>query len=276
MPATKPKIAFFDFTSCEGCQLTVIDLLQTHVGLLDLVEVVQWREASSDRRDDYQIAFVEGSCSRASDEARLRKIREQAAIVVALGACAHLGGINAMKNRWPIENVQTYVYGKEGKNAYESYPARPISAVIPVDAVIPGCPIDRHEFLRVVQTLLQGRKPKLPDYPLCVECKFKENGCLNVMGKPCLGPITRAGCDAICPTYGDGCEGCRGFAPEANFVHMREILRGHGLSDAEIDARFTMFNHYQLAEMGDKAPLSTPISVDAPPPSSTFAAPKKD
>lgn len=276
MPATKPKIAFFDFTSCEGCQLTVVDLLQTHLGLLDLVEVVQWREASSDRSDDYQIAFVEGSCSRASDEARLHKIREQAAIVVALGACAHLGGINAMKNRWPIENVQTYVYGREGKDAYESYPARPISAVIPVDAIIPGCPIDRHEFLRIVQLLLQGRKAKLPEYPLCVECKFKENGCLNVMGKPCLGPITRAGCDAICPTYGDGCEGCRGFAPEANFVHMREILRGHGLSDAEIDARFTMFNHYQLAEMGDRAPLSTPISVDTPLPSSTFAAPKKD
>ena len=276
--ATKPKIAFFDFTSCEGCQLTVVDLLQTHLGLLDLVEIVQFREAMSERGEDYQIAFIEGSCTRKSDEARLQKIREQAAVVVALGACAHLGGVNALKNYWPIEHVQTYVYGKNGKDAYESYPARPISAVIAVDAVIPGCPIDRFEFLRVVQLLLQGRQPRLPDYPLCVECKFQENACLNKLGKPCLGPITRAGCEAICPTYGDGCEGCRGWAPEANFTYMREILRGHGLSDADIDARFTMFNHYQFQQMGEPAPVTTPLgpSNSAPLPSSTFAAPKED
>jgi sulfhydrogenase subunit delta len=272
----KPKIAFFDFTSCEGCQLTIVDLLQTHLGLLDLVEIVQFREAMTEKSEDYAVAFIEGSCTRESDEARLHQIREQAALVVALGACAHLGGVNAMKNKWAIENVQQYVYGEKGKDSYASYPARPISAVIKVDAVIPGCPIDRFEFLRIVQMVLQGRVPKLPEYPLCVECKFKENGCLNKMGKPCLGPITRAGCDAICPTYGDGCEGCRGWAPEANFEYMREILRGHGLTDEDIDARFTMFNHYQMAEMGEDAPLSTPVSVDAPLPTSTFAAPKED
>ncbi len=199
--SAKPKIAFFDFTSCEGCQLTIVDLLQTHLGLLDLVEIVQFREAISDQGEDYAVAFIEGSCTRPSDEARLRKIREQAAMVVALGTCAHLGGVNAMKNRWAIENVQKYVYGANGKDTYESYAARPISAVIKVDAAIPGCPIDRYEFLRVVQQVLQGRVPKLPDYPLCVECKFKENGCLNKLGYPCLGPVTRAGCNAICPTY---------------------------------------------------------------------------
>ncbi len=272
----KPKIAFFDFTSCEGCQLTIVDLLQTHLGLLDLVEIVQFREAMTEKGEDYAIAFIEGSCTRESDEKRLHEIRAQAALVVALGSCAHLGGVNAMKNKWALENVQQYVYGAEGKDAYASYPARPISAVIKVDAAIPGCPIDRHEFLRIVQMVLQGRTPKLPDYPLCVECKFNENGCLNKLGKPCLGPITRAGCDAICPTYGDGCEGCRGWAPEANFEAMRGVLAGHGMSDEEIDARFTMFNHYQLAEMGEDAPLSTPISVDPPLPTSTFAAPKED
>ncbi len=248
----KPKVAFFDFTSCEGCQLTVVDLLQTHLGLLDLVEIVQFREAMTEKGEDYLVAFIEGSCTRRSDEERLLKIRAQAALVVALGACAHLGGVNSLKNRWAIENVQTYVYGKNGKEAYESYPARPISAVIKVDAVIPGCPIDRHEFLHIVQLILQGRKPRLADYPLCVECKLKENECLNKLGKPCLGPITRAGCNAICPTYGDGCEGCRGWHPEANFADMREILRGHGLTDADIDARLTMFNHYQMQHMAEE------------------------
>jgi hypothetical protein len=98
------------------------------------------------------------------------------------------------------------------------------------------------------------------------------------MGKPCLGPITRAGCDAICPTYGDGCEGCRGWAPEANFEYMRDILRGHGLSDGEIDARFSMFNHYQLQQAGEDAPITSQISPAAgdPLPSSTFAAPQED
>lgn len=273
----KPKIAFFDFTSCEGCQLTIVDLLQTHLGLLDLVEIVQFREAMTEKAEDYQIAFIEGSCTRKSDEDRLHKIRAQADLVVALGSCAHLGGVNSMKNRWSIENVQTYVYGKKGKDNYSSYPARPISAVIQVDAAIPGCPIDRFEFLRIVQMVLQGRTPRLPDYPLCVECKLAENACLNKLGKPCLGPITRAGCHAICPTYGDGCEGCRGWADEANFEYMREILRGHGLSESEIDARMTMFNFYQMQEMGRDAPLTASVAspVDTPLPSSTFAAPKE-
>jgi len=276
--STKPKIAFFDFTSCEGCQLTVIDLLQTHLGLLDLVEIVQFREAMSEKGEDYQIAFIEGACTRKSDEARLLKIRQQASMIVALGACAHLGGVNSMKNRWAIENVQTYVYGQNGKDNYESYPARPISAVIKVDAVIPGCPIDRYEFLRIVQLILQGRKPRLPDYPLCVECKLQENECLNKHGKPCLGPITRAGCNAICPTYGEGCEGCRGWHPEANFTYMREILREQGLTDEDIDARFTMFNHYQMQHMGDESPIVTNIAPakGEPLPMSTFAAPKED
>jgi coenzyme F420-reducing hydrogenase gamma subunit len=274
--SAKPKIAVFDFSSCEGCQLTVVDSLQTHLGLLDLVEIVQFREAISEKGEDYLIAFIEGSCTRQSDEERLKKIREQAGMVVALGSCAHLGGVNAMKNRWSVDNVQTYVYGERGKDAYESYPARPISAVITVDAVIPGCPIDRGEFLHIVQRVLQGRKPKLPDFPVCVECKLGENACLNKHGKPCLGPITRAGCNAICTSYGTGCEGCRGWAPEANFPYMRDVLKGHGMPDTAIDSMFTMFNAYQLQQMGDKSPLSKARGKDdAGKKKSTFAAPKE-
>ena len=252
----KPKVAFFDFTSCEGCQLTVIDALQTHLGLLDLIEIVEFREAMSERSGDYQVAFIEGSCTRASDEERLHNIRKQAALVVALGACAHLGGVNAMKNRWPVEDVQTYVYGENGKEYYESYEARPISAVIDVDVAVPGCPIDRTEFVHIVQQVLLGCNPKLPDYSLCVECKLSENACLNKLGKPCLGPITRAGCHALCTTYGDGCEGCRGFAPEANLDYMRQILEEQQMSSEAIDAKFTMFNAYALQQMGSDAPLS--------------------
>ncbi|MGD2103557.1 MAG: NADH:ubiquinone oxidoreductase [Anaerolineae bacterium] len=237
----KPKVAFFDFASCEGCQLTVVDSLQTHLDLLDAVEIVQFREAMTEKGEDYQIAFVEGSCTRRSDEERLFGIRQQAALVVALGACAHTGCVNSLKNLHPLDEVREYVYGDKA-DWYETYPARPISDVIEIDAVIPGCPIDREEFARVVKNLLLGKKPGIPDYPVCVECKLKENVCLFHVGKFCLGPVTRAGCDAICPTYGDGCEGCRGLIPHPNENAMQEALDEAGLTVEEIMSRFTMFN----------------------------------
>ncbi len=243
----KPKVAFFDFTSCEGCQLTVVDSLQTHPELLDAVEIVQFREAMSEQGEDYAVAFVEGSLSRESDETRLRKIREQAAVLVALGACAHLGGINAIKNAQPLEDVRRYVYGDKFE-WFETYAARPVSAVVKVDAFIPGCPIDREEFIRIVKDMLLGKKPSIPDYPLCVECKLKENVCLFQKGGYCLGPVTRAGCGAICPTYGDGCEGCRGIIPHPNENSMSDVLVKYGLTVDDMLARWTMFGTYQQME----------------------------
>ena len=242
----KPKVAFFDFASCEGCQLTVVDSLQTHLDLLDAVEIVQFREAMTEKGQDYQIAFIEGSCTRESDEERLLKIRDQADLVVALGACAHTGCVNALKNIQPsLDEVREYVYGDKAE-WYETYPARPISAVIDIDAFIPGCPIDREEFVKVVKNVLLGKRPGIPDYPVCVECKLKENVCLLLEGKPCLGPVTRAGCDAICPTYGDGCEGCRGYIPEPNDNAMEDVLDEAGLTVKEIMSRKTMYNAYYL------------------------------
>jgi coenzyme F420-reducing hydrogenase gamma subunit len=245
----RPKVAFFDFACCEGCQLTVVDALQTHLELVEAVEIVQFREAMSEKGEDYAIAFVEGSCTRAEDEARLKKIREQADIVVALGACAHTAGVNALKNIQPsLQEVREYVYGDKCE-WYDTYPARPISAVIPVDAFIPGCPIDRFEFLDVVKKVLLGKKPTIPDYPLCVECKLKENVCLFEIGGTCLGPITRAGCDAICPTYGDGCEGCRGLIPHPNENAMKDVLAEAGLTVEQLMAKMTMFNAFQPAQV---------------------------
>lgn len=256
---SKPKIAFFDFTSCEGCQLTVVDSLQTHLDLLGVVEIVQFREAMSEKGEDYQIAFIEGSCTRPSDEARLRRIRQQAQIVVALGTCAHLGGINTIRNRMPLEEVRAIVYGDKA-DWYETYPARPIDAVIKVDAVVPGCPIDREEFVRIVKQLAQGRQPWLPDYPLCVECKLKENVCLFHRREICLGPVVRAGCDAICPTYGSGCEGCRGLISNPNLDAMHTVLEEAGLTVDDILARFTLFGTYQMMER-EQASKTTPVTV---------------
>ncbi len=245
---SKPKVAFFDFTCCEGCQLTVLDSLQTHPELLDAVEIVQFLEAMSEKGEDYMIAFVEGSLARPADEERLRGIREKAAVLVALGACAHIGGVNAIRNRQPLQNVREYIYGEKWE-WFDAYEARPLSAAVKVDYFIPGCPIDRNEFLAVVTALLQGREPKLPDYPMCVECKLKENVCLYDKGETCLGPITRAGCGAICPTYGDGCEGCRGLITNPNLNAAEDVLKEHGLTVKEIMAKMDLFGTYQMMEM---------------------------
>jgi coenzyme F420-reducing hydrogenase gamma subunit len=245
---SKPKVAFFDFTSCEGCQLTVVDSLQTHPELLDVVDIVQFREAMTEKGEDYLIAFVEGSLARPADEERLRRIREQAGIVVALGACAHIGGINTIRNRQQLEKVRKYVYGDKWE-WFDAYESRPISAAVKVDYFIPGCPIDRFEFLEVVKALLQGREPKIKDYPLCVECKLKENVCLYHVGKSCLGPIARAGCDAICPTYGDGCEACRGLITKPNINAAEDVLKEHGLTVEQVMAKMDLFGTYQMMEM---------------------------
>lgn len=246
--SVRPKVAFFDFTSCEGCQLTVIDALQTHPELLDVVDIVEFREAMSEKSDSYDIAFIEGSCSRSSDEDRLRDIRQRAGIVVALGACAHLGGVNAIRNNQNLEEVRQYVYGGFA-DWFDVYEARAISEVIEVETVIPGCPIDRYEFLTVVKALLQGRIPKPPDYPVCIECKLDENVCVFERGQVCLGPITRAGCNAVCPAYGVGCDGCRGLIPFPQIESLRQVMADRGLNAHEIDSKLTLYMTNQMIEL---------------------------
>lgn len=236
----KPRVAFFDFASCEGCQLTVVDALQTHVDLLQAVDIVQFREAMSEHSEDYQIAFIEGSSTRARDEERLKSIRQRAGLVVTLGACAHIGGVNAGRIDQDLEAVRGYVYGAHAASI-DSGPVRPIADVIPVDAFLPGCPIDREEFVRAVKALLQGRMPALPDYPLCAECKRLETPCVYTLGKTCLGPITRAGCGAVCPSFRTGCEGCRGLAPGANLASLQAVLSEHGLDARAADDSLRLF-----------------------------------
>ncbi len=244
----KPKVAFFDFTGCEGCQLTVIDALQTYPELLDVVEIVEFREAMSEQAEAYDIAFVEGSCSRESDEARLHDIRERSAYVVALGSCAHLGGVNAIRNRLDMDTVRHYVYG-DYAGWYESYEPRAIGDVIDVDTAVPGCPIDRDEFIDMVKLFLQGRLPQPPDYPLCIECKLYENVCVYLRGEVCLGPITRAGCKAVCCTHGMGCEGCRGLISNPQMEPMRRVLTEHGMTEFDMQTKLSLFLTNQMAEL---------------------------
>lgn len=240
MVPDKPKIAFFDFTGCEGCQLAVIDALEDNPELLEVVEIVEFREAMSEKNPTYQIAFVEGSCSRLQDEARLLEIRQNADLVIALGACAHIGGVNSIRNTRSNLEIRRYVYGETGIGS-DSYPACSIDKVIHIDGFIPGCPIDRKEFIKVVTQLLQKRKPQLPSYSVCFECKLKENACLILEGKPCLGPITRAGCGALCPTFSLGCDGCRGLITNPNIPQLLAEFKRREINDQAFEERVTIF-----------------------------------
>jgi sulfhydrogenase subunit delta len=248
MKHPKAKVAFFDFAGCEGCQLTVLDALQTHPELLEAVEIFEFREAVSERKEGYEIAFVEGSCVWPMDEDRLRKIREQADVIVALGACAHMGGVNAIRRSVSPEQAAQIVY-KEKSESYMLKGARPIDAVIRVDAVLPGCPIDRHEFLRAITMLLRGTLPQLPNDPVCVECRLKETACLLLNGQACLGPITRGGCGALCPGLGVGCEGCRGLLEDGNIHALEDNFLASGLGAEVFERKMSLFLSEQIHEL---------------------------
>jgi len=211
--------------------------------VIGAVEIVQFREAMTEKNEDYAIAFVEGSITREKDITRLKKIREQAAVLVALGACAAIGGVNCLKNFQPLGEVRKYVYGDKA-DWYETFPARPIDAVVPVDYYLPGCPIHKAEFLKVVKSLLLGKRPEIPTYPVCVECKRGGNVCVFELGMTCLGPVTRAGCGAWCPTYRDNCVGCRGLVPDPNAHAEKEVLNKYGLTVDQAIGQFRIFLGY--------------------------------
>jgi sulfhydrogenase subunit delta len=238
---SKPKVAFFDFSSCEGCQLCVLNLEPEQLlDLLNVIDIVEWREAISEKSNEYDIAIIEGSITRDSDIERLKKIRSTAKIVITLGACANIGGINALKNFQTKEEYQNTVYPTD-PNKYESAEVRAIGEIVQVDAFIPGCPIDTNEFIRVVKNLVLGKKPDIPDYPVCVECKKNETICVYEKGIQCLGPIIRAGCGAKCPSNGGYCFGCRGTISNPNINSQKDIMQKYKITFKQTMEKFKLF-----------------------------------
>jgi len=237
----KPRVAFFDFTGCEGCQLEVLNFNLEIVDLIGAVDIVEFREASSDHSDDYDIAFIEGSQTTQKDVERIQKIREKAKILVALGACSCTGGVNALKNRFSMEENLRVVYGDSAK-LYSTIPTKPTSAYVKVDVHIHGCPPNRNEVISLVKCLLTGKKFEQCHNPVCVECKLAENICAFERGEFCLGPITRGGCNAICVTAGRKCWGCRALVDEPNVNSEKDILKKYGLTMDDMMLQFKLFN----------------------------------
>lgn len=233
---SKPKVGFFSFTSCEGCQLVVLSMTDKLLDLLGVVEVVNFREASSYKGEDYDVAVVEGAISTVHEIEELVAIRKKAKILIALGACAHIGGVNCMKNFANQYEIKREVYKDKASN-FDSILAQPLDAIVKVDYYARGCPPNRDgdEFLEIVTAILQGKKPYIPNFPVCSQCKMQGNVCTFHKEDPiaCLGPVTRAGCLAACPTYGNACIGCRGLVDNPNLNAHQETMESAGLTTAE-------------------------------------------
>jgi len=243
----KPRVAFFDFSSCEGCQLQIADLEEEILDLIEIVDIVSFREVMKEHSDEYDIAIVEGSIMRPIDEHRLRKIRSRAKILVALGACATIGGVNKIRNQFSVKKVKKDVYGDnkniEDNEFFNVFHTKALNDVVPVNYYIYGCPINRDEFKKVITALVSGKKPDIPNYPVCVECKKNENVCLFELGKFCLGPITRAGCNSICPSHNSPCDGCRGLLTKPQIRCVLDVLKRYDLTYEEMKSRSSMYNY---------------------------------
>ncbi len=245
----RPRVALFELASCAGCQLQILNCEDELVDLLQLVEFVYFKEAMTETSDHYELALIEGSVTRESDEEKLRHIREKAALVVTLGSCAYPVGVPGLKNAHAPDEVGSLVYGADA-GYFPTIEAKPVDAVIPVDLHILGCPIHKDDFIRVLTALLIGKHPPIPTHAVCVECRLKENVCAFDRGLVCLGPITRAGCGALCPSYGSRCFGCRGLCDDPNVASIEILLEEKGKTAEEIMAEYGLYNGYYARRDG--------------------------
>lgn len=219
----KPVLGFFSLTDCEGCLFAILDLGQRFFDLLKYFELGNFDLIEElPERSHYDIAFVEGTPVTKENFKHLKEIRKKSDFLISLGTCAHLGGIQQIKN-WQNKNKRIYqVYKKiKGLNNPD---IKPISKIVKVDFDIPQCPINNEEFLKIIYQLKEGRMPRISRKPVCYECQIRGYECLLQKGQPCLGPISVGGCEAICPANGMYCESCRGTFPEANIKGLRKII----------------------------------------------------
>ncbi len=241
---SKPRVAIFDFACCEGCQLQIVNLEEEILNLIDVVDVVEWREAMSEQSHEYDIAIIEGSITREEDAKRLEVIRSRAKILIAIGACATTGGVNRLKNNFDLNEVRACVYGKDGVQPHlKTEMTKAVHEVVEVDYKVHGCPMTASEFAQIIRSLLVGKKPLIPDYPVCVECKERGTICRYEYNEICLGPVTRAGCQAPCPTAGWRCFGCRGLVENPNVDAAKEVMDTYGLTVEDLKQKMVLFNN---------------------------------
>ena len=238
----KPKIAIYKFASCSGCQLVFLNCENELLDLLGAVDISYFVEAKRDNAPGpYDIGFVEGAITCPEEVERIMEVRKQCKVLVAMGACAVTGGLPSLKNWKRLPAIKSEVYPQpELISTLET--AYGVDAYVRVDAYLKGCPISKAELLELVVSSLMGKTPNLRAHAVCVECKLNENVCLlTTQGAACMGPVTSAGCGALCPTNGRACYGCYGPSNDANTPSMGEIFERLGLSRSEIVRKFRYF-----------------------------------
>jgi len=250
----KPRLAVWKFASCDGCQLSLLDCEDELLAIAEAVEIAYFPEAiRAEPAGPYDVSLVEGSITTEHDAQRIREIRDQSEALITLGACATAGGVQALRNWADTAELTSIVY------AHPDYidtldTSTPIADHVDVDFELRGCPISKSQLIELVDALLHGRKPNTPGHSVCLECKRRGAACVMVRdGAPCLGPITQAGCGALCPAYNRGCYGCFGPSEQPNVAALAQWWRGIGVSDDDIVRALRTFNAYapEFREVSD-------------------------
>ena len=242
----KPKLAVWKFASCDGCQLTLLDCEDHLFTIAGEMEIANFAEASrAIVKGPYGLSLVEGSITTPHDEERIHRIRRTSKYLVTIGACATSGGIQALRNFKDVKEFTRIVYATP---AYIETlnKSTPIADHVFVDFELRGCPINKRQLIEVISAFLHDRRPNTPPHSVCVECKLRGTVCVMVAhGTPCLGPVTHAGCGAICPAYHRGCYGCYGPKETPNTASIAARFSGWlGVSEPDIVRTFRGFNAY--------------------------------
>lgn len=236
---TRPRVAVVKLASCDGCQLQLIDAEEALLQLAEAIEIANFPEASSNMQPGpYDVTLVEGSVTTPETIEQLKEVRAESTYLITIGACATSGGVQALRNGRKLAEVVREVYANpEYIDSLET--STPVADHVEVDLELTGCPIDRDQLLGVISQLLQGSIPRLPTAPVCIECKRRGYTCVLVAdGQPCLGPVTRTGCGAICPAFARGCYGCFGPSQTPNTAGLAERFLELGDTTAQARDRF--------------------------------------
>lgn len=244
----KPKLAVWKFASCDGCQLSLLDCEDELLTIANQVDIAYFLEASrAVVRGPYDLSLVEGSITTPHDAERIQQVRRASRFLVTIGACATAGGIQALRNFQDVKEFLTLVYAKPAYIRTLAH-STPIAQHVRVDFELHGCPINKHQLLEVISAFLHGRKPHTPPHSVCLECKRRGTVCVMVArGTPCLGPVTQAGCGAICPAYQRGCYGCFGPKETPNTASLSRWWHHLGIPASDIMRAFRGFNAYAEA-----------------------------
>jgi sulfhydrogenase subunit delta len=242
----KARLAVWKFASCDGCQLSLLDCEDELLAVAGAIDIAYFPEATRGvMRGPYDVSLVEGSVTTPHDAERLHAVRRQSRTLITIGACATAGGIQALRNFRDVREFTQAVYANpEFIDTLAT--STPIKAHVNVDFELHGCPINKHQLLEVLTAFLNKRKPNIPAHSVCVECKLRGTACILVRGTPCLGPVTHAGCGAICPAYNRGCYGCFGPMETPNTVSLSRRLADCGMNERDLHRVYSTFNVGEL------------------------------